>query len=113
MSKTIPSDNIASARGATLLITLCLLAVVALGASVIATSTHGARDRARAQTAADAAALAGAASDRDAAADFAGRNGAALRGFRRVGDRVRVEVTLGSARAAAEAEVSWQWIPIG
>ena len=73
-----------------------VLAVVPLG--------RGVSERARAQTAADAAALAGAAAGEDAARDLAARNGAVLVRFRRSGPAVWVEVTVGDVRAVAKAQ---------
>lgn len=66
-------------------------------------------DAARARTAADAAALAGAAEGRSAAARLAGQNGGRLVGFRRDGDDVVVEVTVGDADATARARREGTW----
>ena len=60
-------------------------------------------ERARAGTAADAAALAGAAEGEDAAREVATANGARLVGWRAAGPMVWVEVRLGDARAEAKA----------
>jgi Flp pilus assembly protein TadG len=60
-------------------------------------------DRARAQAAADAAALAGAAEGREAAADLAEANGGVLESFEEGGADVRVVVRVGRARAEAQA----------
>ena len=65
-------------------------------------------DRARARTAADAAALAGAASGQAAAADIASRNGGVVEAYTADGDRVTVTVRVGRARATSVAERSWQ-----
>ncbi|HEX2065084.1 MAG TPA: hypothetical protein VHE80_11755, partial [Acidimicrobiales bacterium] len=59
--------------------------------------------RARAVTAADAAALAGAASGPDAARAAAESNGARLVDYRQLGTDTRVEVELDGARATARA----------
>ena len=59
--------------------------------------------RARARTAADAAALAGAAEGRTAAADVATRNGATLESFVSHGNDVEVRVRVGSTHATARA----------
>jgi hypothetical protein len=63
----------------------------------------GASERARAGTAADAAALAGAAEGEDAARDVAKANGARLVEWRAEGPQVWVVVELGDARAEAKA----------
>lgn len=63
-----------------------------------------AADRARAQTAADAAALGGVVDGRDAAVELALANGAALTSFVDEGDRVEVRVTYNDAVATARAE---------
>jgi outer membrane lipoprotein SlyB len=60
-------------------------------------------ERARAQAAADASALAGAADGRDAAVHLASRNGATLEVYREVGNDVTVVVSVGQATATAIA----------
>lgn len=85
---------------------MMLLAAVALAAlAVVAVGTFGLRliDRGRAQTAADAAALAGLRGGPAAAVDLAGRNGAVLVGFEQVGDLVTVSVEVDGVRASARA----------
>lgn len=72
--------------------------VVVLGRLGVATVTQ-----AQARTAADAAALAGAADGRDAAAAIAEANGAKLVDFQRQGLDTRVTVALGRAHATARA----------
>ena len=67
-------------------------------------------DAAQARTAADAAALAGAASGADAARDLAERNGGQLVVFERTARGVVVEVQVGSVRARAEASASHVWV---
>lgn len=62
-------------------------------------------DDARAQTAADAAALAGAAADDTAARQTAQKNGAELISIRREGTDVQVVVRVGSATAVARARL--------
>ena len=59
--------------------------------------------RAQARTAADAAALAGAAEGRPAADQVARDNGAVLEAFEAVGDDVEVRVRVGSTHATARA----------
>ena len=61
---------------------------------------------ARAQTAADAAALAGAAEGRERAEDLAEANGARLTRYEREGDEVEVTVQLGAHRVTARARVT-------
>jgi len=86
---------------------LPLLALVVLLAGVLALGlgrmAGDAVDRAVAQTAADAAALAGAADGRDAAVSLARANGAELRDFEWAGADVRVRVTVGRMTATARA----------
>jgi len=67
-------------------------------------------DAARARTAADAAALAGAAAGEPAARDLAERNGAELLSFERTWRGVRVEVRVGDVQAQAEASASTVWV---
>ncbi len=70
-------------------------------------------DAARARTAADAAALAGAVDGRAAAQQFANANGAELVNFNRVNRKVTVRVRVGSASAVASAEATIRWVPSG
>lgn len=72
-----------------------VLGLAALGADVV--------DAGRARSAADAAALAGVHGGRAAADALAGRNGATLTTWRRVGDDVVVTVRVGDATATARA----------
>ena len=67
-------------------------------------------DAARARTAADAAALAGAAAGEPAARDLAERNGDELLSFERTWCDVRVEVRVGDVEARAEALASTVWV---
>ena len=67
-------------------------------------------DAARARTAADAAALAGAAAGDLAARDLAERNGDELLSFERTWRDVRVEVRVGDVEARAEASASTLWV---
>ena len=83
-----------------------LLAVVVMAAlSVLAVGLFGQRivDRGRAQTAADAAALAAIEGGRSAAQRLATRNGAVLVGYSEAGDVVTVVVELRGERATARA----------
>lgn len=83
-----------------------LVAVVAMAAlSVVAVGMFGERlvDRGRAQTAADAAALAGTVGGRSAAHRLAGDNGADLVSYAEIGDVVTVVVDVDGERATARA----------
>lgn len=79
-----------------LLAGLVCLGVGKLGGAAVA--------RAQATTAADAAALAGAASGRMAANDFAAANGGRVTGYQQLGTVARVDVALGRAQASARAQ---------
>jgi hypothetical protein len=80
-----------------------LVAVAMLAALLLADLGRAAGDRARARTAADVAALGGAAEGERVARDLARANGAVLVRFTRVGDAVEVTVRVGEARATARA----------
>ena len=83
-----------------------VLAVVALALVVLLALVplaQASRERAAARTAADAAALAGAAEGEDAAREVATANGADLVSWRAAGLDVWVVVVLGDARAEAKA----------
>ena len=83
-----------------------VLAVVALAVVVLLALVPVARaanERARARTAADAAALAGAAEGEEVAREVALANGAELVEWHAEGTDVWVTVTLGDARAEAKA----------
>jgi hypothetical protein len=83
-----------------------LLAVVVMAAlSVVAVGLFGQRiiDRARAQTAADAAALAATQGGRAAAQRLAAGNGAVLVGYAEAGDVVTVVVEVHGERVTARA----------
>lgn len=85
-----------------------LVAVVVLIAGLMALGLgrvgQAAVSRARAQTAADAAALGGAADGRSAADALATANGAHLDQYEELGSSVRVHVSIGDAHAVARAE---------
>jgi len=68
-------------------------------------------DAARARTAADAAALAGAAAGEREARTIASANGAALLEYRQVGSTVTVLVLVGDVRARARAVSVVRWVP--
>lgn len=83
-----------------------MLGVLALAITVLMALVplaQGAIERSRAQTAADAAALAGAAEGEDAAREMAQANGGRMVRWRASGDDVWVEVRVGKARAVAKA----------
>jgi hypothetical protein len=83
-----------------------VLAVVALAVVVLLALVplgRAAAARAQARTAADAAALAGAAEGEDVAREVAEANGAELTSWRAEGPDVWVEVHVGDARATAKA----------
>jgi len=84
---------------------LVLAVMVVVGAVMIALTHLGATatQRARAQTAADAAALAGAAEGRSAAEKLANANGARLVSYRDVGSDVIVTVAVEDVPATARA----------
>jgi hypothetical protein len=84
-----------------------LVAAVVVFAAIVAFAlVHAGRvavDSARARTAADAAALAGAADGRGAARRLAAENGGHLVAYRALGDDVVVEVHVGGVGARARA----------
>lgn len=90
---------------------LVAVALVLAALAVLGLVGHGGEvlDAARARTAADAAALAGAAEGRHAATRLAGANGATLERYRSEGRDVVVTVQLGRARATARARREGTW----
>jgi outer membrane lipoprotein SlyB len=85
---------------------ILLLAVVVMAAlAVVAVGQFAARivDRGRAQTAADAAALAGTTGGQRAAGQLAADNGGHLLSYRQRGDEVTVVVEVRGQRATARA----------
>ena len=82
---------------------ITVLAVVSLFVLRVAIATS---ERARAQNAADSAALAGAAQGQAAAEDLARRNGAVIESYAEAGNDVTVVVSFGSATANATARQS-------
>jgi secretion/DNA translocation related TadE-like protein len=90
-------------------VTVALTATVFVGLLVgvllIATVGRAVGDRARARTAADAAALAGAREGEDGARALAERNGGRLLQFHRQGDDVEVTVQVGDRQAVARARL--------
>lgn len=86
---------------ALLVAALVVLALTAGGSSAV--------DAARARTAADAAALAGAAEGRDAARRLAAANGGRIISLITDGEEVQVEVAVGRATARARARREGTW----
>ncbi len=80
-----------------------MIVVMGMGCLVLGRMGGAAVARAQAVTAADAAALAGAADTKEAAASAAGWNGARLTSYEDLGTDVRVGVELGGAKATARA----------
>ncbi len=91
-------------RGQVLPLVALVLVFAVMVATGIAHLAVEATERARAEHAADAAALAGAVGDRPAAATLARANGAELESFARDGDIVVVAVRRHGHRATARAE---------
>lgn len=84
---------------------LCLAIVVVAGLLLgLGRLGYQAAERARAQTAADAAALAGAAEGEEAAESVAAANGGELVEFVQVGSLTEVRVTVGRSAAVARAQ---------
>lgn len=109
-SRAAPADRHDRGRHdrgqATPLVALAVL--VACGVVVlIAHLGRAADDRARAQAAADAAALAGAVDGEGAARSIAAANGAVVEVVRRDGADAWVRVRVGRATAEARARASW------
>ncbi|HEY6416827.1 MAG TPA: M15 family metallopeptidase [Acidimicrobiales bacterium] len=87
---------------------LCCVALLAL-----APVARALDDRARARTAADAAALAGAADGERTAREVAGANGADLLEIERDGDEVVVQVRVGEVEAYARARATRRPVDVG
>jgi hypothetical protein len=92
-----------SERGSFLPVVVLALAVTVAGAMLLASLVRATGDRARAQTAADAAALAGVVEGPGAAGELATANGGELLEFRQEGDEAVVRVRVGRAVAEARA----------
>ena len=98
-------------RGSALPLVLVMLAVAFGAAALLVEVARVAVERADAQAAADAAALAAVYEGRSGADDLAARNGAEVIGFRSFEATIWVEVTVGRARAEAWAELDWVSFP--
>jgi hypothetical protein len=92
-----------SQRGQVLPLVALVVALTGVACLVVGQLASMAVDRAHAQTAADAAALAGAAAGERAARDAAAANRAGLLRFSQTGPEARVVVRFGAARASARA----------
>jgi hypothetical protein len=88
---------------------LVLVAMALTAVALVARLGVAADDAARARTAADAAALAGAIDGRRTAAEIAAANGGELLEFVRQGSVVEVVVGVNAARARARAETTVVW----
>jgi hypothetical protein len=92
--------------GQTVPLAVAMLAIVTVALVALAPVGRALADRAHARTAADAAALAGAAEGEQAARALAGANGADLVEFERAGDEVVVRVRVGDVDAYARARAA-------
>jgi hypothetical protein len=99
----VPTRRGSGDRGQAVPLVIALVVVAAVAVVALGRLAAGAVDAARARTAADAAALAGAVEGRDAAATVAGANDGVLISFVTSGDAVVVEVRVGRATARARA----------
>ena len=90
-------------RGQATVLLVGILAVAVVLLLAMVPVSHAVADATRARSAADAAALAGAAEGEDAARVVAERNGARLLHWRAEGQDVWVEVEVGRAHAVAKA----------
>jgi len=93
-------------RGQATPLAAALLAIVIVAMVGLVPVGRALADRAHARTAADAAALAGAADGEDAARSLAADNGAELLEYRRAGDEVVVRVRVGDTDAWARARAT-------
>ncbi len=98
-------------RGQATPLAVAMLAVVAVALVGLVPVGRALGDRARARTAADAAALAGAAEGEQAARSLAAENGAELVEFERSGDEVVVRVEVGDVDAYARARATRRAAP--
>ena len=93
----------AGERGQVLPLAAALIALAAVTMVLVVHLGRAATDRARARTAADAAALAGAADGRDAAEAIATANRATIESYAELPDGVLLSVRVGDATATARA----------
>lgn len=87
-----------------------VMVVVGVLCLVVMVTGRAADDRARARTAADAAALAGAAAGREEAVEVAAANGAELVRYTANGSLVEVQVSVGETLATARAGATRTWV---
>lgn len=90
-------------RGSALPLVALAMVVVGILSMGIGRLGQDAAERARARTAADAAALGGAADGRETALELAEANGGEMTFYRRIGADVRVAVRVGRSEAVARA----------
>jgi hypothetical protein len=88
-----------------------VIAVAAVAMVLVVNLGRAANERARARTAADAVALAGAAEGHEAAQRIAAANHAVIEAYTLTGDGVLVRVRVGSARATARAARTFESCP--
>ena len=98
-------------RGQAVPLGAAMLAIVTVALVALVPVAGALGDRARARTAADAAALAGAVEGEGAAGDLAAANGAELVAFERSGDEVIVQVRVGAVDAHARARATGRAAP--
>lgn len=101
----VPTRRGSGDRGQAVPLVIAIVAVAAFAVLALGRFAVGTVDAARARTAADAAALAGAADGRSAAASAAADNGGTLQSFVSRGDDVIVRVRVGRAVAEARARL--------
>jgi hypothetical protein len=101
----VPTRRGSGDRGQAVPLVIAIVAVAAFAVLALGRFAVGTVDAARARTAADAAALAGAADGRAAAASAAADNGGTLQSFVSSGDDVIVRVRVGRAVAEARARL--------
>jgi len=104
-------QRIRTERGQALPLLLLVLAITMVALMVIVRLGAVANDAARARTAADAAALTGAAEGRRAADHVARANAGELVSYFAVGSEVEVVVRVGDVEARARAEQLVTWVP--
>ena len=102
-----------SERGSFLPLVALGLALLVVAGLLLTGFARATAERARAQTAADAAALAGVVEGQEAAAELAKTNGGELVEFRRDGSEVVVRVRVGGSAASARAGLELGDPPLG
>jgi hypothetical protein len=95
--------NVRNQRGSVLPVVALAMVMAGGGVVVLGRLGEAAVARASARTAADAAALAGAAEGEQAARQVAAANGATVLRYESLGDDTRVTVQIGAARAVGRA----------